>query len=123
MFETGGIKSSMIIAVPIQAFEPVFDDKKLLGQKDRRDSAVVWKAKLFDQIENIQVPVTIELGSTELPLATVEGLQVGDELVLPVKNSNLNVFVEGETHLLNGAVEVVDNGFKLRISNAEKSQG
>ena len=58
------------------------------------EEEVIWKNTLFERIETIRVPMTVELAQTDMFVTDIDRLEVGQELYLPIQPNNLKVQVE-----------------------------
>lgn len=97
----------------------LYNGQGLRAQELDREEVVVdtqWQALLFDQIENLKVPLVVELGSIDLSLSQIEGLRPGQTLGVKIDPARLCIFTDQGQALVRGSLEKAGNDLEIKIN-------
>ena len=118
-----GIEDSYLLIAPLSAY----DDPKKTGWNQKSDSELreelIWKEMLFDRIQDLSVPLKIELGSADLLLADVNNLAPGQTLQLSVQSEGLKVFAEDGALLMTGGLQIEGDKINFKVSSTADLKG
>ncbi|MEM9277741.1 MAG: FliM/FliN family flagellar motor switch protein [Pseudomonadota bacterium] len=82
---------------------------------DETSEEDIWSDKLFDRIQDVPVPLNVELGSVEMFLSEVNALQPGQTLKLPINPEEMKLFTDAGEFLLSGSLQVDREDLKFRV--------
>ena len=118
--EFAGQKEAFSLILPLAMINGENRDFGMFGGGEEVDATTLWRNALFDHIENLKMPLIVELGSAEIPLSTINRMQCGQRFELEIDPRKLEISNDYGQPLLYGSLGVTGN--RLGITIKEKAQ-
>ena len=115
-----GNSETLLIMTPMAMLESTQQSHDSYNDYDQDHVEIdpAWRSALFDRIENLPMPMTVELAGAEMPLSVVDSFSPGQTLEIPIVTNSLNVVADPDTLLLRAALELKDGNLNLRVIEA-----
>ncbi len=117
-------KSEFQLLVPLAVFDNTSPDAQ--ENADRRKTSEEerqWTSRLLDQIEILEIPLSVQLASANLPLAQVDALKVGNRLALEIDPENISLR-DSEGHIAFMARLLIEKqNFQLSVRGVDTAEG
>ena len=101
----------------------LFNGQGLVAEEDDDEEEEVivdtdWQKFMFDNIENLKIPINLELGSIEIPLAQIERLEPGQTLGIEINANRLRLSTDHGQSLAWAGLLVNEGAMELKILEA-----
>lgn len=95
--ETDYTSGKMTLCIPYSTLEPIRDKLQGSYQTDKRDSDVEFSSRFREELLYAEIPLSVELGSTEIAGKEILRLKPGDVILLDqYASDDLNIYIEGQ---------------------------
>ena len=112
----GDLDGSFVMMSPLPLFE-----KSEPAQIGSEQSAIAkkeeWRQVLQDRIDDVPVPLVIELGSRELQLTDVMSLRVGQKLDLHINPKKITAYSSEDEEILIGGLALHGNSIRFQVDS------
>jgi flagellar motor switch protein FliM len=121
--EIEGRSSLMTVCIPYSSMEPLKEKLYSSYQSDKMDVDTRWAEMFEDELRKTRLPVSSEIGETELTIGDFLSLNIGDIVMLDKKVSDpVNVKVEGVTKFI-GALGKSDGNYSIKVEDFIDREG
>ncbi len=112
----GTSEGSFVMMSPLALFEKsepaqFSADRNAIAEKEE------WRQMLQDRLDDVSVPVTIELASRELQLSEVTSLHVGQRLDMQINPQKLTAYSLHNEEIMHGALAIHGKTIRFQVDN------
>ncbi|MEM7069154.1 MAG: FliM/FliN family flagellar motor switch protein [Pseudomonadota bacterium] len=115
--EMDGVEDSFVLMSPLSLFAGSSNTDEKDTEPLESPEEIEWRHALHNQIENIPVPLSVELACADMLVSDINNFEVGQELQLPIKYENLNVNADLIHTMMRGELEITGKKLHLKITN------
>jgi len=111
------LEDAFVLMAPLAIFDS--RNTKIVKDNSRHEPPedTEWKDALFNQIENLKIPLQVELASGELLVSQVDALEVGQELKLSNWPETVDVYADLLQTVMSGEIQVSGKKLNLRVTS------
>ena len=115
----GTVEGSFVLMSPLALFEKS-EPAQFGAEQNALAEKEEWRQVLQERLDDVPVPVTIELGSRELHLSEVTSLRVGQRLDLHINPAKITAYSSHEEEILKGGLALHGNSIRFQVESGSE---